>query len=515
MLTPLFHHEGFLDVVPSDVVAGIILVRLQQRNFTPISGFPSLNSLSSDPSGKDAAILRSSISSGSDTEASAALRPLTPDRPRLPNSKIMLEYHRLSAHKRRVANHIELTPLRASDFELMREIAHYSRYSLAVYTHLLYLYMKPLTGACKLCYHSATRCSCCDRTDPDSSVLGDNLCSMNRVALMRFTKKLNSKLIYANFKNDYEAKPFAVFADVPRRTVIISIRGTLSLEDCITDLNAELGTFEFEGKQRFAHKGMLLVANYVYNELKKLHLIETAAAYLDQGYQPPTIGTLRSNDFGLVTTGHSMGAAGSVILALLLKKEFPQVRCFSYGTPGSTIDKETSILCQSYVLSVCLGSDIICRMSVSSLALLRTQILDAISRAKVNKMQILQSLFKEYRVDELLFSSHQVPDSDFRRDLDVFNEKMKEQVKRYHGDLQIPGRVIHLAKIRSEGNCCSKTRLYVPVETFAEEFGEIQVSPTMLWDHFPNRYVEEVDKVLEEWTTLYNAAALQMQAIHV
>ena len=504
-----------MDVVPSDVVAGIILVRLQQRNYSPVSGFPSINSLGNDLAGHETGAPRSSISSATDME-SAASHPLHTDRPRFSmNSEILLEYHRLSAHKRRVLNHIELTPLRANDFELMRDIAHYSRYSLAVYTHLLYLYMKPLTGGCKLCYHSAVTCQCCGRPDPEEQVFGDNLCAMNRVALQRFTKKLNSKLIYASFKNDYEAKPFAVFADVTRRTVIVSIRGTLSLEDCITDLNAELGTFEFEGKQRFAHKGMLLVANYVYSELKRLRLIEAAAAYIDQGYQPPTVDCPRVNDFYLVTTGHSMGAAGSVILALLLKREFPQVRCFSYGTPGSTIDKETSILCQDYVISVCLGSDIICRMSVSSLALLRTHILDAISRAKVNKMQILQSLFKEYRVDELLYSPDHVPDSAFRRDLDVFNEKMKEQVKKYHGDLQIPGRVIHLAKIRSQGHCCAKTRLYVPVETFAEEFGEIQVSPTMLWDHFPDRYVEEIDKIVEEWTTLYDAAALNAELMHV
>jgi hypothetical protein len=31
VLTNFFHHDGFLDVVPSDVVAGIILVRIEQR----------------------------------------------------------------------------------------------------------------------------------------------------------------------------------------------------------------------------------------------------------------------------------------------------------------------------------------------------------------------------------------------------------------------------------------------------------------------------------------------------
>lgn len=31
IFSDFFHHEGFLDVVPSDVVAGILLVRFQQR----------------------------------------------------------------------------------------------------------------------------------------------------------------------------------------------------------------------------------------------------------------------------------------------------------------------------------------------------------------------------------------------------------------------------------------------------------------------------------------------------
>ena len=33
VLTNFFHHNGFLDVVPSDAVAGILLVRLQQRAY--------------------------------------------------------------------------------------------------------------------------------------------------------------------------------------------------------------------------------------------------------------------------------------------------------------------------------------------------------------------------------------------------------------------------------------------------------------------------------------------------
>ena len=46
-------------------------------------------------------------------------------------------------------------------------------------------------------------------------------------------------LIYASFTNDTIAKPFAVFVDFNNKQIIIAVRGTLSLEDCITDVLAE------------------------------------------------------------------------------------------------------------------------------------------------------------------------------------------------------------------------------------------------------------------------------------
>ena len=49
----------------------------------------------------------------------------------------------------------------------------------------------------------------------------------------------NSRLIYANFSNDVSIRPYAVFYDTAKQCLVITIRGTLSLEDCITDATAE------------------------------------------------------------------------------------------------------------------------------------------------------------------------------------------------------------------------------------------------------------------------------------
>ena len=67
-------------------------------------------------------------------------------------------------------------------------------------------------------------------------------------------------------------------------------------------------------------------------------------------------------------------------------------------------------------------------LSLRAVSKLRCEILDSISRAKVNKMVIMQGLFREYvaQVDDLLYPSGQEPASEFSRSVHAFN------VKRYN-----------------------------------------------------------------------------------
>jgi len=41
--------------------------------------------------------------------------------------------------------------------------------------------------------------------------------------------------------------------------------------------------------------------------------------------------------------------------------------------------------------------------------------------------------------------------------------------------------------------------VYTPMEPPASSFREIMLSPTMLWDHLPNRYEFEIERVAAEW----------------
>ena len=81
-------------------------------------------------------------------------------------------------------------------------------------------------------------------------------------------------VVYATFENDILATPFAVFVDEEDRSVVISIRGTATLEDAVTDLQFDSSEMERVGevckvdmKGMYAHRGMLAKSKWICNEL--------------------------------------------------------------------------------------------------------------------------------------------------------------------------------------------------------------------------------------------------------
>jgi hypothetical protein len=101
---------------------------------------------------------------------------------------------------------------------------------------------------------------------------------------------------------------------------------------------------------------------------------------------------------------------------------------------------------KAYVTSVVLGNDLVCRLSFRSLCRLRNDVLDAISRARVNKMMIMQALFKDFDAADLMYPPGQEPDTPFKQSITEFKELMRVRLEAQQIPLCLPGRIIHLAK---------------------------------------------------------------------
>ncbi|KAF2362467.1 Alpha/Beta hydrolase fold [Trinorchestia longiramus] len=112
-----------------------------------------------------------------------------------------------------------------------KKIVHYMRFALAVYGWLMYV-MRASTGkaACQLC----PELRCCSCSGEDSAelpyIVEDNCCWCNTAALFKMAPADDLDLIYATFHVDIGETPFFVALDHSRKAVVISIRGTLSMK---------------------------------------------------------------------------------------------------------------------------------------------------------------------------------------------------------------------------------------------------------------------------------------------
>lgn len=137
-------------------------------------------------------------------------------------------------------------------------------------------------------------------------------------------------MIYATFHVDVGETPFFISVDYTHKKIVISIRGTLSMQDVLTDLNAEGEVLPIDPAREdwLGHKGMVQAAIYIKDLIEKENLIEKAQLHnLERNTQ----------SFALVLVGHSLGAGTAAILAIIMKQKYADLECYSYSPPGGLL----------------------------------------------------------------------------------------------------------------------------------------------------------------------------------
>lgn len=259
------------------------------------------------------------------------------------------------------------------DYDLFQSVIHYMYYAISAYGWPMYLITHSKTGICDLCPNLRCCLVCFGRRD-SARVIEDNCCLCNYAALKQMVAEGDVEVIYATYHVDIGETPFFVAVDYAREKVVVSIRGTLSMKDVLTDLNAEGEPLPLNPPREdwLGHKGMVQAAVYIKNKLEEENLIEKALNH------NPARGTQK---YGLVFVGHSLGAGTASILAILMKQQFSDLQCFSYSPPGGLLSMPAVEHSKEYITSVVVGKDAVPRIGLHQMEALRADLINAIQRS--------------------------------------------------------------------------------------------------------------------------------------
>lgn len=159
---------------------------------------------------------------------------------------------------------------------LMAEAAHFVVYAHAAYTWVSFILEHPITGFCSLAYQILRQCACFCHSSEKGTIQGDHLWRPHTIALELISGLSSNDILYASFFDTLDAIPNFIALDHEWKTIIVAIRGTITLESVLADLNcvphelSEMGEqCGFNGKGLYCHRGMLHSAKWVYKDLSR------------------------------------------------------------------------------------------------------------------------------------------------------------------------------------------------------------------------------------------------------
>ncbi|XP_029438044.1 sn1-specific diacylglycerol lipase alpha isoform X2 [Rhinatrema bivittatum] len=459
-----------LDIVPSDIIAGLVLLRQRQR-------------------AKRSAVLDEG---NNDILAFLSGMPVTK------NTK-----------------YLDLK--NTQEMQRYKEVCYYMLFALAAYGWPMYLIRKPACGICRL----AGSCSCCcwcssrPRYAPGVTIEEDNCCGCNAIAIRRHFLDENVTsvdIVYTSCHDAVYETPFFVAVDHDKKRVVISIRGTLSPKDALTDLTGDAERLPVEGHHGtwLGHKGMVLSAEYIKKKLEQ-EMVLSQAFGRDLGR-----GT---KHYGLIVVGHSLGAGTAAILSFLLRPQYPSLKCYAYSPPGGLLSEDAMEYSKEFVTSVVLGKDLVPRIGLSQLEGFRRHLLDVLERSNKPKWRII------------LGGTKCIPKSELPDDTEGIAVP-SNRLWTHPSDLTIalsastplypPGRIIHVVHNHPVEQCCfweQDEPTYFAIWGNNKAFEEVIISPAMLNEHLPHVVMEGLNKVLENYnkgkTALLSAAKVMVSPTEV
>ncbi|KAI9257117.1 hypothetical protein EDC94DRAFT_615513 [Helicostylum pulchrum] len=196
----------------------------------------------------------------------------------------------------------------------------------------------------------------------------------NRSAIIRFLGIDPQDLLgyeYALRKGASFQPSYYVALDRPRKAIVLSIRGTWSLYDAITDLVCEYKPW----KGGLVHSGMLASAQWFYTSI-----IPQIFRYIHHHHQELS---------SFIITGHSLGGGTASLLTMMVadhidelhqlaKNDSFDLHCYNYA-PAAVSSPDLGERYRQFITSYVYQDDIVGRLSYGSAMKLKELVLDVIS----------------------------------------------------------------------------------------------------------------------------------------
>ena len=202
--------------------------------------------------------------------------------------------------------------------------------------------------------------------------------TLDRAALKACAGISSRDIFYISTEEGVGKAPYFIARDVKKRSVVLSIRGTLSIADCVTDamykpteldinlLGKDIAKKKFSGSQLHCHKGIAVVSDFIFNDLNRHRILDQVILGKEgtaEGDSIPLEVLAECRGWRLVLTGHSLGGATASVVALFLREKFPTLKVVAIEPPGGLLGAELAKETEKFCTSSVHGLDAITRLS--------------------------------------------------------------------------------------------------------------------------------------------------------
>ncbi|XP_077407579.1 diacylglycerol lipase-beta isoform X2 [Vanacampus margaritifer] len=372
-------------------------------------------------------------------------------------------------------DHSPSSPIEEDLESELEKAVHHMHFAAAAYGWPLYIYSNLLTGPCKLSG------DCCRSRAVEYDIVGGDHLGCHFSSILQSTGLHYRDFIHVSFHNQIYEIPFFVALDHKRESILVAVRGTLSLKDVLTDLSAECENLPIDGVTGacYAHKGISQAASYIYRKLVNDGILNQAFSI--------------APEYKLVIAGHSLGAGAAAVLAILLRNSFPTLKCYAFSPPGGLL-----------------------RLSLPNMEDLKRKILKIVSNCNKPKYRILMQgcwyeLFggdpddfpseMENRREEELNQPLLGEESLLIRNSSSYQSLASDDSPVHtvpHMPLFLPGRVLHIIEDGPTRRSCISQVRYRAEWLNEMAFRSILISPRMLVDHMPDNVLRALKSLTSD-----------------